>query len=105
MNYSDVFQIAANWTAVPLERFTVASGEQHIVRFRSSERGKRSFCKKCEIQMVCQAEPEVMDFALAALHDKIDREPGGHYVFDPRADVGVALFGRRIRGESALSWG
>lgn len=63
-----------------------ALGEQYIVRFQSSERGKRSFCKKCGSQMFCQTEPEVMDVALAALHGKIDREPEGHYFFDSRAD-------------------
>ena len=74
------------WTGVPPERFTVTSGEQYLVRFQSSEKGTRSFCKNCGSQMFCQTEPEVIDVALAALHGKIDRDPGCHYFFDSRAD-------------------
>ncbi len=74
------------WAAVPPERFTVTSGEQYIVRFQSSEKGTRSFCKNCGSQMFCQTEPEVIDVALAALHGKIDRDPEAHYFFDSRAD-------------------
>lgn len=74
------------WTGVPPERFTVASGEEHIVRFQSSEKGTRSFCRICGSQMFCQTEPEVIDVALAALHGKIDRDPECHYFFDSRAD-------------------
>ncbi len=74
------------WTGVPLERLTVTSGEQHIMRFQSSEKGTRSFCKVCGSQMFCQAEHGVIDVALAALHGKIDRDPEGHYFFDSRAD-------------------
>ena len=74
------------WTAVPPERFSITSGEDHITRYRSSENGTRSFCKICGSQMFCQTEPEVIDVALAALHGKIDREPEAHYYFDSRAD-------------------
>lgn len=74
------------WTGVPIERFSVTSGEQHIQRFQSSEKGTRSFCKLCGSQMFCQTEPEIVDVALAALHGKIDREPEAHYFFDSRAD-------------------
>ncbi len=74
------------WTAVPPERFTVTSGEQYIVRFQSSAKGTRSFCKNCGSQMFCQVESEVIDVALAALHGKIDRDPEAHYFFDSRAE-------------------
>lgn len=74
------------WTGVPIERFVVTSGEQHIQRFQSSEKGTRSFCKLCGSQLFCQTEPEIVDVALAALHGKIDREPEAHYFFDSRAD-------------------
>ena len=74
------------WTAVPPERFTVTSGEQYIVRFQSSAKGTRSFCKNCGSQMFCQGEAEEIHVALAALHGKIDRDPEAHYFFDSRAD-------------------
>ncbi len=73
------------WTAVPPERFRITAGEQDVTRFRSSEHGTRSFCRHCGSQMFCQTEPEVIDIALAALHDKIDREPEEHWYYDSRA--------------------
>ncbi len=74
------------WTGVPPERFRITAGEQDVARFRSSEKGTRSFCRNCGSQMFCQTEPEVIDIALAALHGKIDRRPEEHYYYDSRAD-------------------
>jgi len=73
------------WTGVPPERFKITAGEEAISRFRSSERGTRSFCRRCGSQMFCQTEPDVIDIALAALHGPIDREPEVHYYYDSRA--------------------
>lgn len=74
------------WTGVPPERFRITAGEQDIARFRSSEKGTRSFCRNCGSQMFCQTGPDVIDIALAALHGKIDRRPEAHYYYDSRAD-------------------
>lgn len=76
------------WTAVPPERFTITSGEQNIARFQSSDTGRRSFCKICGSQLLCENElhPEIIDITLASLHGKIDRDPEAHYYFDSRAD-------------------
>ena len=74
------------WTGVPPERFRITAGEHDIVRFRSSERGTRSFCRHCGSQMICQIEPDMIDIALASLHGKIDREPEAHYYYDSRAE-------------------
>ena len=74
------------WAGVPPERFKITAGKQDIARFRSSEKGTRSFCRHCGSQMFCQTEPEVIDIALAALHGKIDRRPEAHYYYDSRAD-------------------
>ena len=72
-------------TGVPMERFRVTAGAGDIVRFRSSERGTRSFCGTCGSQMFCQTEPKVIDVALAALHGESDRDPEAHYRNDSRA--------------------
>ncbi len=74
------------WTAVPIEQFSVTSGEQHVQRFQSTEKTTRGFCKICGSQMFCQSEPGIMNVTLATLRDKIDREPEAHYFFDSRAD-------------------
>jgi len=74
------------WTGVPLERFAITVGEEHITMYQSSEHGRRSFCSICGSQMFCQTEPEVIDIALAALHGKIDRDPEAHYYYDSRAE-------------------
>src|SRR5215510_3947970 len=74
------------WAGVPPERFRISAGGQDIVLFRSSEKGTRSFCRNCGSQMFCQTGTEVIDIALAALHDKIDRRPEAHYYYDSRAD-------------------
>jgi hypothetical protein len=74
------------WAGVPPERFRITAGEQDIALFRSSEKGTRSFCRNCGSQMFCQTGTEVIDIALAALHDKIDRRPEAHYYYDSRAD-------------------
>ena len=74
------------WVGVPPERFRITAGGQDIALFRSSEKGTRSFCRNCGSQMFCQTGTEVIDIALAALHDKIDRRPEAHYYYDSRAD-------------------
>jgi hypothetical protein len=74
------------WAGVPPERFRITAGEQDIALFRSSEKGTRRFCRNCGSQLFCQTGTEVIDIALAALHDKIDRRPEAHYYYDSRAD-------------------
>ena len=74
------------WTGVPPERFAISAGKEQISTYQSSEHGTRSFCRICGSQMFCQTEPEIIDIALAALHDRIDRDPEAHYYFDCRAE-------------------
>ena len=74
------------WASVPPHRFAITAGEEQIATYRSSEHGTRSFCRICGSQMFCQTESDVVDIALAALHDKIDREPEAHYYYDSRAE-------------------
>ena len=74
------------WTGVPPERFAINAGKEQISTFQSSEQGTRSFCRICGSQMFCQTGPEIIDIALAALHDRIDRDPEAHYYYDCRAE-------------------
>ena len=74
------------WTAVPTAKLVLTSGKSHLSRYRSSEKGVRSFCSHCGSQLFCQVEEDSIDIALAALHGPIDRIPEEHYYYDSRAD-------------------
>jgi len=79
------------WVGVPPAQFRITAGAEQLQIYRSSEDGRRQFCKVCGSQMFCWHErdggraPAVIDVALAALHGEIDRKPEGHYYYDSRA--------------------
>jgi hypothetical protein len=76
------------WFAVPRGRFSLDSGEADLARFRSSEHGTRSFCRRCGSSLFCESNhhPEVIDVVLANMRAPIDRRPECHVYFDDRAD-------------------
>lgn len=79
------------WTGVPPEQFRVTAGEEQLRTYRSSEHGRRQFCRRCGSQLFCwhegdgHAPPRMIDIALAALHGEIDRRPDKHYYYDSGA--------------------
>jgi hypothetical protein len=75
------------WLAVPRAQFILESNESELVRFRSSEHGTRSFCKRCGSSLFCESShyPDIVDIVLANMQDPIDRQPECHLYFDDRA--------------------
>lgn len=75
------------WFAVPRGQLAFDSGEQQLVRFRSSEHGTRSFCGRCGSSLFCEStrHPEQVDIVLANMQGAIDRPPQVHVFFDDRA--------------------
>lgn len=93
------------WIAVPPERFTLEAGEGDLVRFASSDHGRRSFCARCGSSLLCESSrhPDRIDVVLANLHGPIDREPQLHVYFDDRADwVTVSDDLPRLGGDTGM---
>src|SRR5207247_2232813 len=69
-------------------QFVLESGEAELARFRSSDHGTRSFCRRCGSSLFCEStrHPDQIDIVLANTHGPIDRPPQFHVYFDDRAD-------------------
>jgi hypothetical protein len=67
-------------------RGAVDKGSDTLVRYASSERDTRSFCR-CGSSLFCDntEHPDHIDIALANMDDEIDRAPQFHIHFDSRA--------------------
>ena len=76
------------WFAVPRAQFALELGEAELVRFRSSDHGTRSFCRRCGSSLFCEStrHPDQIDIVLANMHGPIDRPPQCHIYFDDRVD-------------------
>jgi hypothetical protein len=93
------------WVAVARANFSLTSGAERLVTYRSSEHGTRSFCRDCGSSLLCEIahHPDQVDVVLACLHGPIDRAPQMHTFFDDRADwvsVGDGL--PRLGGKTGL---
>ena len=75
------------WFVVPNSQFTLDAGED-LTRYRSSDHGTRSFCRRCGSSLFCEStnHPDVIDIVLANMHGAIDRAPSCHFYFDDRVD-------------------
>ncbi|MFI5394769.1 MAG: GFA family protein [Candidatus Binatia bacterium] len=78
--------VYVTWIAVLNERFTLLGGEDHLVRYHSSDHGTRSFCGTCgsSLFFTSTQHPEKIDIVLANLQGEIDRPPQFHVHFDNR---------------------
>jgi len=76
------------WFAVSHTQFTLDHGEEDLARYRSSDHGTRSFCRRCGSSLFCEStnHPEIIDIVLANMHEGIDRAPSCHIYFDDRVD-------------------
>jgi hypothetical protein len=76
------------WFGAPIERVTLLSGQERLVRFRSSDHGTRSFCGTCGSSLFCEStkHPDYIDIVLANMDGAIDRQPEFHVFFDDRAE-------------------
>ena len=92
------------WFAVPRERF-VLQADETLTRYRSSDHGTRSFCRRCGSTLFCESthSPRHIDIVLANMEGAIDRRPECHVYYDSRApwiDLSDAL--PRTGGEGGL---
>jgi len=75
------------WVGAVTDGFTLLAGENHLVRYRSSDHGARSFCKTCGSTLFFNTahDPERIDVVLANLLGEADLQPQFHAYFDDRA--------------------
>lgn len=93
------------WVGVPYERFAILSGDPELIRYRSSEHGMRSFCRRCGSAMLCEStrHPEYLDITLASIDGDVGQPPGMHVHFSDRASwVHVADGLPRAGGASGI---
>jgi hypothetical protein len=76
------------WLAVQRAQFRLESGKSELSEFRSSDHGRRSFCRRCGSSLFCESshQLDIVDIVLANMHGPIDRQPQCHVYFDDRAD-------------------
>jgi len=76
------------WFVVPRSQFALDAGEGDLTRYRSSDHGTRSFCRRCGSSLFCESthHPDVVDIVLANMLGSIDRAPSCHFYFDDRVD-------------------
>jgi hypothetical protein len=75
------------WVGALTDGFRFLAGENHLVRYRSSDHGTRSFCKTCGSTLFFHSahDPERIDVVLANLQGEADLQPQFHAYFDDRA--------------------
>jgi hypothetical protein len=75
------------WFAVSRAQLVFEAGEAELTRFRSSDHGTRSFCRRCGSSLFCESthHPDIVDVVLAGMHGPIDRLPECHVYYDDRA--------------------
>jgi hypothetical protein len=75
------------WFGAARAGFSLDAGAEHLVRYRSSAHGTRSFCGRCGSSLLCESttHPDQVDVVLANMHAPIDRRPEMHVYFSDRA--------------------
>jgi hypothetical protein len=75
------------WVGALSDSFSLLAGENHLVRYRSSDHGTRSFCKTCGSSLFFNSahDPDRIDVVLANLQGATDLQPQFHAYFDDRA--------------------
>jgi hypothetical protein len=76
------------WFSVAPEQLTVVEGESHLVRYKSSSHGTRSFCSLCGSSLFCTTakDPGRLDIVLANMDGPIDMAPQAHVFFESKVD-------------------
>ncbi len=75
------------WFAVPRGQFKLITGDDSLIRHRSSDHGTRSFCGVCGSSLFCEStkHSDRIDIVLANMEAPIDRDPQMHVYFTDRA--------------------
>ena len=92
------------WFAVKREQLSLQAGED-LERFKSSDHGTRSFCRRCGSSLFCEStqHPDQVDIVLANMLGPIDRPPQVHVHFGSRADwIEVEDGLPRLGGETGM---
>jgi hypothetical protein len=93
------------WFAVPVGQIRLLKGEELLARYRSSDHGTRSFCRRCGSSLFCEStrHPQHIDVTLASMEGPIDRDPQVHVYFDDRAPwIAVDEKLPRLGGQSGV---
>lgn len=74
------------WIALPAAQLTIDQGEERLVRWASSDHGRRTFCGACGTSLFCDSSerPGEVDIPLAVMKGPIDRSPQLHIFFSDR---------------------
>ncbi len=75
------------WVGVLTGQFALRAGADHLVRYRSSDHGTRSFCDTCgsTLFFTTAHHPERIDVVLANVDDTAGLRPQFHAYCDDRA--------------------
>jgi hypothetical protein len=75
------------WVGAFADGFRLLAGENHLVRYRSSDHGTRSFCGICGSTLFFTSahDPGRIDVVLANLQGEADLRPQFHAYFGDRA--------------------
>lgn len=76
------------WVGVDEARFQIVAGVEDLVEYRSSERGRRYFCRRCGSTLLFRGErwPDEVHVVRASIGGQIDRPIQAHAYFDDRAE-------------------
>jgi len=75
------------WIGVAEERFRIVEGADALIEYRSSEHGRRYFCRHCGSTLLFRGDrwPDEVHVARANVEGEIDRPIQAHAYFDDRA--------------------
>jgi len=93
------------WFSVPPKALDFVSGEDLLVRYKSSDHGERRFCSRCGSTLFCLSKhhPDRLDIVLANMEGAIDRAPQLHIFFSDKAKWVVVEDGLpRLGGETGI---
>lgn len=93
------------WFGVPLTQFTLASGEDFLVWYRSSPEAQRGFCRQCGSSLFFQSTrwADEIHITLVNLDGEIDLLPQAHVYFDTHVSwVNLSDQLSRLGGETGV---
>ena len=76
------------WFSVAHEQLCVTEGQSHLIRYKSSDHGTRSFCGVCgsSLFFTTTEDPERLDIVLGNMDGPIDLAPQAHIHFESHVE-------------------